>query len=127
MSTESQTAAAQNGCNMERIIQQLYPGAKLEYTGLIDATIDGVRVEIKSCQDHVKDSSTSGGTRSGRFVFNEEQHKTLIENSGEYIFLVHTAGVPFLFFRVPARNVTLSEFSGVKSVCWKTIITGAVA
>lgn len=122
MSTESQTAAAQNGCNMERIIQQLYPGAKLEYTGLIDATINGVRVEIKSCQEHVRDSNNSGGTRSGRFVFNEEQHKALIENNGEYIFLVHTAGVPFLFFRVPARNVLLSEFSGIKSVCWRSAV-----
>ncbi|AKB47409.1 hypothetical protein MSKOL_1632 [Methanosarcina sp. Kolksee] len=127
MTTESQTAAAQNGCTMENIIKQLYPGAKLEYTGLIDATINGVRVEIKSCQEHVRDSNNSGGTRSGRFVFNEEQHKALIENNGEYIFLVHTAGVPFLFFRVPARNVPLPEFTGVKSLCWKSIITGAIA
>lgn len=124
MSVESQTAAAQNGCTMEGIIKQLYPGAKLEYTGLIDATIDGVRVEIKSCQERVRDSSNSGGTRSGRFVFNEEQHKALIENNGEYIFLVQNSGVPFIFFRAPARNVTLSDFIGIKSVCWKSIIRG---
>lgn len=127
MTTESQTAASQNGCTMEGIIKQLYPGAKLEYTGLIDATINGVRVEIKSCQEHVRDSNNSGGTRSGRFVFNEEQHQALIENNGEYIFLVHNAGNPFLFFRVPARNVPLSEFTGIKSVCWKSIVTGAIA
>lgn len=126
MSVESQTAAAQNGCTMEGIIKQLYPGAKLEYTGLIDATIDGIRVEIKSCQEHVKDSNNSGGTRSGRFVFNEEQHKILIESNGEYIFLVQNAGIPFLFFRVPARNISLPDFSGIKSVCWRSIIKGAI-
>lgn len=126
MSVESQTAAAQNGCTMEHIIQRLYPNAKLEYTGIIDATIDGVRVEIKSCQDRVRDSNNSGGTRSGRFVFSEEQHKTLIENNGEYIFLVHNTGVPFIFFRVPARNVSLPNFSGIKSACWRSIIKGAI-
>jgi len=126
MSIESQTAAATNGCTMEGIIKQLYPGAKLEYTGLIDATIDGVRVEIKSCQERVKDSNNSGGTRSGRFVFSEDQHKTLIENNGDYIFLVHNAGVPFLFFRAPAKNISLPDFSGIKSVCWKSIIKEAI-
>ncbi len=129
MSVESQTLAAQNGCNMEHIIQALYPEAIFEYTGVIDFTINGVRVEIKSCQAQVHDSSTSGGTRSGRFVFNEEQHKTLIENSGEYILLVHKNSVPIVYIRVPASKLqnTLGEFSGIKSVCWKSAIKGALA
>jgi hypothetical protein len=129
MTTESQTAAATNGCQMEAIVRALYPGAKFEYTGLIDFTINGVRVEVKSCQDKVYDSSTSGGTRSGRFCFSDLQHQTLIENSGEYILLVHREGVPIIYVRVPASKLQslLGTFSGVKAVCWKTAIKGALA
>jgi len=127
MSVESQTAAAQNGCNMENIVKALYPGARFEYTGLIDFSIDGVRVEVKSCQDKVFDNSLSGGTRSGRFCFSDLQHQTLIENSGEYILLVHREGVPIIYVRVPARKLNLGKWTGVKAVCWKTAIKGAVA
>jgi hypothetical protein len=127
MSTESQTAAAQNGCNMENIVKALYPGARFEYTGLIDFSIDGVRVEVKSCQDKVYDNSLSGGTRSGRFCFSDLQHQNLIENSGEYILLVHKNSVPIVYVRVPASKLQLGKFTGIKSVCWKTAIKGAVA
>jgi hypothetical protein len=127
MSVESQTAAAQNGRNMENIVKALYPGARFEYTGIIDFSIDGVRVELKSCQDKVFDNSNSGGTRSGRFVFSDLQHQTLIENSGEYILLVHRERVPIIYVRVPARKLNLGKWTGVKAVCWKTAIKGAVA
>jgi len=116
--------AAQNGITMENIIRALYPQAEFEYRGLIDLSIDGVRVEIKSCQDKTKDNHNSAGTRSGRFCFNDLQHQELIENSGEYILLVHRGGIPFLYFRVPAHCLDLGEFSGIKSVCWKTLIGG---
>lgn len=127
MSTESQTAAAQNGCNMENIVKALYPGARFEYTGLIDFSIDGVRVEVKSCQDKVSDSSVSTRSRTGRFCFSDLQHQTLIENSGEYILLVHREGVPIIYVRAPAKKLQLGKFSGVKAVCWKTAIKGALA
>ncbi len=127
MTTESQTAAATNGCKMETIIRSLYPGAQFEYTGLIDFTIDGVKVEVKSCQEKVYDNSLSGGVRSGRFCFSDLQHQTLIENSGEYILLVHKEGVPILYIRVPARKLKLGTWTGVKSVCWKSAIKGALA
>lgn len=127
MSVESQTAAATNGCRMESIVKALYPEATFEYTGLIDFTIDKVRVEVKSCQDKVFDSSLSGGSRSGRFCFSDLQHQTLIENSGEYILLVHKSGVPIIYVRVPASKLQLGKWTGVKSVCWKTAIEGALA
>jgi len=127
MSTESQTAAATNGCKMEAIIKALYPGAHFEYTGLIDFSIDGVRVEVKSCQEKVSDNSLNHGSRSGRFCFSDLQHQTLIENSGEYILLVHKSGVPIIYVRVPASKLQLGKWTGVKAVCWKTAIKGAVA
>lgn len=127
MSQESQTAASTNGCRMEAIIRALYPEGRFEYTGLIDFIIDGVRVEVKSCQDKVSDSSVSTGSRSGRFCFSDLQHQTLIENSGEYILLVHREGVPIIYVRAPASKLKLGKFSGVKAVCWKTAIKGAVA
>jgi hypothetical protein len=126
MSSESNALASQNGCRMEDLIKTLYPGATFDYLGLVDLTINGVRVEIKSCQDKIKDSNNSGGTRSGRFCFKDLQHKELVENAGEYIFLVQREGIPFLYFRVPARCIDPGEFSGVKSVCWKTIIQGGI-
>ena len=119
-------AAAQNGVTMEGIIKTLYPGAEFSYLGLVDLLIDGVPVEIKSCQDRIRDTSNAGGSRTGRFCFKDVQHQALIENGGEYIFLVHKQGVPFLYFRVPAYCVDLPAFTGVKSVCWKTLITGAI-
>ena len=112
---------------MEAIIRALYPEGVFEYTGLIDFTIDGVQVEVKSCQDKVFDSSLSGGTRSGRFCFSDLQHQTLIENSGEYILLVHRGGVPIIYIRVPARKLQLGKWTGVKAVCWKSAIKGALA
>jgi hypothetical protein len=129
MSTESQTAAATNGCRMESIIRALYPEGTFEYTGLIDFTIDGARVEVKSCQDRVYDNSLSGGARSGRFVFSDLQHQTLLENKGDYILLVHKDGVPIVYIRVPASKLQtlLGGFSGTKAVCWKTAIKGALA
>jgi hypothetical protein len=124
--SESQTLAATNGCIMENIIKNLYPNAQFEYTGLIDLTIDGKRVEIKSCQDRVRDSSTSTG-RWGRFHFREEQHSTLIENEGDYIFLVHHEGTPFIYLRIPARDIKLSKFKEEKALCWKSVIREALA
>lgn len=114
---------------MENVIKILYPEAKFEYTGIIDFTIDGVKVEVKSCQDKVIDNSFSGGTRSGRFCFSDLQHQTLIENSGEYILLVHKKCVPIVYVRVPASKLQslLGNWTGIKSVTWKTVIKGALS
>ncbi|MDI9395792.1 MAG: hypothetical protein QM426_10460 [Euryarchaeota archaeon] len=126
LTAESNTRAANNGVEMENIIKALYPGARFEYKGVIDFTINGVKVEVKSCQDFIHASGSYGGIRSGRFCFNDLQHQTLIENAGEYILMVHRSGIPIIYLRVPARKLKLGKFTGVKAVCWKTIIKGAV-
>jgi hypothetical protein len=40
--------------------------------------------------------------------------------------MVHKNGEPFLFFRVQASVLKIPEFSGIKSVCWKSIVSRAV-
>ena len=125
-STESNALASNNGIEMENIIKALYPGAHFEYKGIIDFSIDGVRVEVKSCQEYINASGSHEGIRSGRFCFTDLQHQTLLENSGEYILLVHRGGVPIIYLRVPAQKIKLGKFSGVKAVCWKTALKGAL-
>lgn len=123
---ESNILAAHNGIEMENIIKSLYPGAIFEYKGIIDFSINGVRVEVKSCQETINASGNTNGHRSGRFCFTDFQHQTLIENCGEYIFLVHKENIPVVYLRVPARKLKLGKFAGVKAVCWKSIVKAAV-
>lgn len=126
MSPESNALASSNGCAMEEFIKALYPDAEFHYKGVIDFTIDGIRVELKSCQEFINDSNHSSGRRSGHFCFNDLQHLTLVENNGDYAFLVQRGGIPIFYVRIPASKINLGEFSGVKAVCWKTIIKAAI-
>jgi hypothetical protein len=127
MPPESNAEACSNGSMMEDIIRALYPGAQFEYKGLIDLHINGRPVEIKSCKITVTDNSHNNKIRSGRFVFSDLQHQTLLENEGEYIFLVHNECVPILYLRVPAHFINIPLFSGIKSISWKSVISGAIA
>ena len=43
--------------------------------------------------------------RSSRFVFIDDQREALIENDGEYIFLVHNRCIQILYLRIPAHLV----------------------
>lgn len=126
MAPESNTLAAHNGIEMENIIKALYPGAEFHYKGVIDFSIDGVEVELKSCQEFINDKNNSTGKRSGHFCFSDLQHRALIENNGEYIFLVQREGIPVFYARVQASKLKLGKFSGVKAVCWKTAIKTAL-
>lgn len=126
MSSDSNAQALSNGHEMENIVKALYPGAEFRYKGLIDFSINGIRVEVKSCQDQINASGSPNGIRSGRFCFVDFQHEILLENNGEYIFLVHRDGVPIIYLRVPANKLKLGKWTGVKAICWKTVIKGAV-
>jgi hypothetical protein len=131
MVAESSNAlAASNGIEMENVIKALYPGAEFHYKGVIDFVIDGVKVENKSCQefiiDNFQDAKHKGGLRSGRFCFDALQHKTLVEQDGDYSFIVQRNSKPIFFARVPASKLKLGKWSGVKAVCWKTVIREAV-
>ncbi|AKB79108.1 hypothetical protein MSHOH_2625 [Methanosarcina horonobensis HB-1 = JCM 15518] len=107
---------------MENIIKSLYPEAEFHYKGVIDFVIDGVKVENKSCQEYINATGNHNGMRSGRFCFDALQHQTLIEQGGDYSFLVQKDSNPIFFARVHAKNLKLGKWSGVKAVCWKTIM-----
>jgi hypothetical protein len=127
MPPESNTIAQQNGQTMEEIIKILYPEAKFEFRGLIDLHINGKPVEIKSCQTKTIDRSHGNKSRSGRFIFVDYQHQHLLENNGEYIFLVHEETTPILYFRVSAQILNLSPFSGLKGIAWQSVVREAIA
>ncbi|WP_440944983.1 hypothetical protein ACSAZL_12545 [Methanosarcina sp. T3] len=126
MSGSSNALASSNGCEMENIIKALYPGAEFHYKGIVDFVIDGVKVENKSCQEYINASGNHNGVRSGRFCFDSLQHQTLVENNADYSFIVQRDSKPIFFARIPARKLKLGKWTGVKAVCWKTIIRGAV-
>lgn len=116
-----------NGKMMEDFVTSLFPDIKMK-NELIDAEYGTVQVEIKSCQEFIVDNSHNTAMkrdyrRSGRFVFEGEQHRELVELGGEYFFIVHSNGVPKMFIRVDAEQVGLPDhFRGTKSVTWKTIV-----
>lgn len=112
---------------MEHIVQTLNPSADFEYCGLIDFTIDSVKVEVKSCQEKTTDASLKSKIRNGRFCFRAEQHKALVEQQGDYILIVQKAGTPFIYIRVPAKKLKLGSWNGEKHLSWKTAIKGALA
>jgi hypothetical protein len=91
MIPESDTIASRNGRTIESTICD-YLGIKHNYNDIVDAELDGHPLEIKSCQEWIGDSSHTNCRRSGRFQFNEEQHRYLVENNGIYAFVVQVDG-----------------------------------
>lgn len=116
----SNTVAFQNGKIMENFVTSLFPDIKIN-NDTIDAEYKDVKVEIKSCQSRIKGTGKNSNGRNGNFVFEGSQHKKLLEENGEYFFIVQENLVPKVFFRCSAEAVGLPEFTGVKSVCWRTV------
>jgi len=115
------TLASRNGEAIEEIARPLIPGIHFLH-GLFDAEFEGAPLEIKSCQAVITDHSHANTRkRSGRFLFNRQQHDALQEAGGECLFVVHEAGIPKISFRTAAEQVELSEFSGSKCVAWRSV------
>jgi hypothetical protein len=91
MSLESNTLASRNGKLIERSIAQ-YIGVPLNGQP-VDAMLDDKPLEIKSCQQYITDMGSARNRRSGRFVFNEEQHQYMLENNGIYALVVRTGDI----------------------------------
>jgi hypothetical protein len=88
---ESNALASRNGKLVEQSIA-LYMGVSWEGKP-VDAVLDGKPLEIKSCQQYITDMGSARNKRSGRFVFNEEQHRYLLENNGIYALVVRTGDI----------------------------------
>ncbi|MFZ2499572.1 hypothetical protein [Methanosarcina sp.] len=115
------TTASQNGNMIEELARKMFPGLNF-LNGQFDAELEGRFLEVKSCQAHIVDNSHPiSHMRTGRFVFTAEQHQALLEQNGEYLFIVHVNGNPLITFKTPASSVSLSSFSGNKSVVWRKI------
>lgn len=118
----SNALASHNGAAMELFTRGFLP--ELDFIGgHIDATLNGAALEIKSCQIHITDSSHPSGHRSGRFIFSGDQHRDLLAENGEYLFLVHRAGTPFITFRAPASALNLPDFHGNRAISWRVIVS----
>lgn len=125
MSTaEGNIRAKQNGIEMENWVKAFYPNAVFDYKGAIDCTIEGIKAEVKSCQDLVTDKKYKHGLRAGRICFNSFQHEILLQEGGDYIVLVQKEGVPFLFYRFPAHIINLGTWEGNKCISWKELLFG---
>jgi len=80
---------------------------RVEYVNkLFDILVnDTVPVEVKSCQEWVKDSSNSTKRRRGRFWLSKEQHEYLVANGGYYFFIVELQDNRKLFKLVKAEDL----------------------
>ena len=114
-----------NGCAMEDIVQSLYPHSTFSRVGLIDMFIDGVPVEIKSCQKYVKNYENGETTRRrGRFHLREEQHKQLLAMEGDYIFIVQEDQKIIFYARVKANTLKEVKFRNETTLTWTSIFRG---
>jgi hypothetical protein len=109
---ESNTLASRNGKAIEKSIA-LYMGVPLDGQP-VDAVLDGKPLEIKSCQQYITDVGSHKSRRSGRFVFNEEQHKYLLQNNGIYALVVRMGDI-VIHTRLIKANL-ISGISGRASV-----------
>lgn len=114
---ESASRSNLNGKTMESKICELIPS--FEYQGgEIDGILDGVLVEIKSCQYKVKHGQY---TRAGRMFFTQEQHKTLLAKNGVYILLVQDDS-EVIHSKIVKAALLFTEFEKQYKTCsWTSI------
>lgn len=102
---------------------------KTQLNNLINIVLQGKQLKFKVCQKTNIDNSHTNRTRTGRFIFFERQHKTLIDNDGYYFFLIIDNRQPCnpkdLYdisegYIVPAKSLNL-DFTGLKSITWKSL------
>jgi len=78
-----------NGNKAEWLIKRALAGnACVEPgNGTIDLKVNGVWLEVKSCQEYIA-ANCNAGYRRGCFILHEAQHKFLLNNDGYYAFIV---------------------------------------
>jgi len=96
----------------------MYPNERVLFVDtLYDILIEGVPVEVKSCQRYVKAVDRRGGKRRGRFKLEKEQHEYLIKNNGLYLFIVHDKLKKKGIALIPASKVPFKP-----QLCWSTVM-----
>jgi len=114
-STYFKRKAKQNGKNMEAKAAEYFKGLKLIFN-IIDAELNGVPTEIKSCQEFITDRSRKNAKRYGRFRLHEYQHNELLKQNGVYLFIVHNRQRIKRMAIIPAKDVKFRQ-----TLDWRTI------
>lgn len=102
-------------------------GVPVNPMGVYDIKGDGIAIEVKSCQDHILDGERS--VRYGRFNLHSVQHMALLQNNGEYLFMVHSDRKIIRFARVSAKDLdkVVTFSNGRTSVSWKRLFRTILA
>lgn len=116
--------AKENGLFAEEIakeqIRKKFKADPIFLNDLIDFTVNGRYIEVKSCEGYVKDSHASRKVRAGRFLLRREQHNFLLEKEGWYLFIVTCPkGRKYIRF-MPANAIEPFE-SRYKLIRWTKI------
>jgi len=115
MATEFKKRASQNGKIIEKKASKHFNNLKLIFK-LIDAELNGIPAEIKSCQEFITDKSRKNGLRHGRFRLHKHQHDELIRLNGVYLFIVHNDRIIKRMAVIPAKDVRFRQ-----TVDWRSI------
>lgn len=116
--------ASKNGDAIETIILGIL-GTRHSKLDVIDTVVDGIPIEIKSCQVKVYDKYAANGWRYGRFVFNDEQHDELLLKGGMYAFVVHDETNIVSTRLVPAERIE-NIFGRACSRVWHKVIDNGI-
>ena len=74
-------------------------------------------IDVKICQEKVKSGNSDFPKRLGRFSFDIDRHKYLIQNKGFYLFLVKNNGFIVAGKLCLAENIKYSKW-----VIWKNVV-----
>lgn len=88
----------------------------------VDSCIKGHPIEIKSCQRYIEDAYHTNSRRSGRFLFNSNQHEYLLRNRGSYVFVVRDASNILKSRILRADVLGLKRFEGVLQMPWHKVM-----
>jgi len=123
---ERNRVVTKNAKAMEDVASMLI-GAPVNPMGVYDIKGDGIAIEVKSCQERILDSGRS--PRFGRFNLHSVQHMALLQNNGEYLFMVHSDRKIIRFVRVSAKDLdkVVTFSNGRTSVSWKRLFAAILS
>ncbi|MDD3175945.1 MAG: hypothetical protein PHU51_05700 [Candidatus Nanoarchaeia archaeon] len=102
---ERNTAAHRNGEFCEKYAREVIPGLEWK-NGIYDALLNGVPLDVKSCQAWYKRLNHPTSTRkAGMVTLYPEQDAELKEHHGLYFCIVHFGELVVKSFFVPAEKV----------------------
>jgi hypothetical protein len=99
------TPAGQVKADRNGVLGQTYVLGIGRCHSTLDGDLEGVPVEVKTCEALVKNGRYEKAPRPGRFHLSDYQHKHLVKQRGDYIFVVVSNGRVLGKARVHAEEV----------------------